>query len=52
MLYIAISDRGISRPWFKPSNLAINQQVYQEECLEKILLSCLKEHHTDGKYVF
>ena len=52
MLYIAISDRGISKPWFKPSGLAINQQVYQEECLEKILLLFLKEHHADGKYVF
>lgn len=52
MLYIAISYRGISKPWFKPSGLAINQQVYQEECLEKILLPFLKEHHADGKYVF
>ena len=39
-------------PWFKQSGLAINQQVYQEECLEKILLPFLKEHHADGKYVF
>ena len=52
MLYTAISDRGISKPWFKLSGLAINQQVYQEECLEKILLPFLKEYHADGKYVF
>ena len=52
MLYIAISDGGISNPWFKPSGLAINQQVYQEECFEQILLPFLKEHHADGKYVF
>ena len=52
MPYIAISDRGISKPWFKPSGLAINQQVYQEEYLEKILVPFLMEHHADGKYVF
>ena len=52
MLYIVISDRGISKPWFKPSGLAISQRVYQEECLEKILLPFLKKHHADGKYVF
>ena len=50
MLYIAISvgfqSRGSSR------GLAINQQVYQEKCLKKILLPFLKEHHADGKYVF
>ena len=26
--------------------------MHQEECLEKILLPFLKEHHTDGKYGF
>ena len=28
------------------------RQVYQEECLEKILLSFLKRHLADEKYVF
>lgn len=35
MLYIAISNKGMSKPWFKLSGLAINQQVYQTECLQK-----------------
>ena len=52
MLYIVISDKGISKPWFKPSGLAINQEVYQRECLQKILIPFLKQHHSDGKYVF
>ena len=49
MLYIAISDRGISKPWFKPIGLAINQQVYQEKYLEKKFLPFLVDHHADGK---
>lgn len=38
MLYVAISDRGISKLWFKPSGLAVNQKVYESECLKKILI--------------
>ena len=52
MLYIAISEKGISKPWFKPSGLAINQDVYQNECLKKILIPFLQKHHADGQYVF
>ena len=44
--------KGIPKPWFKQSGLVVNQQLYQEECLEKILLPFLKERHADGKYVF
>ena len=39
-------------PWFKPSGLAINQDVYQNECLKKILIPFLQKHHADGQYVF
>lgn len=52
MLYIAISERGVSKPWFKPSGLAINQDIYQNQCLKKILLPFIKKHHQDGNYVF
>lgn len=52
MLYIAVSDKGISKPWFKPSGLAINQEVYQRECLQKILIPFLRKHHSNGEYVF
>lgn len=36
MLYVTISEKGISRLWFKPSSLAVNQKVYENECLKKM----------------
>ena len=40
-----ISEKGFSKPWFKPSGLAINEDVYQNECLKKILIPFLQKHH-------
>lgn len=52
MLYIVISEKGVSKPWFKDGGLAINQIIYQEECLSKILIPFLRDHHSDGNFVF
>lgn len=52
MLYIAVSEKGISEPYFKPSGLAINQEVYQTCCLEKILLPFINKHHSNDDFVF
>ena len=51
VLHFSISERGISKPWFKPSGLAINQEVYQNQCLKKILIPFLQTYHADGNYV-
>ena len=37
MLYVAVSNAGVSQPYFMASGLAINQNVYQNECSSKIL---------------
>ncbi len=52
MLYIAISPRGISKPYFQKGGLAVNQKIYEEECLKKKLIPFIKKCHSDGKYVF
>ena len=52
MLYIAVSERGISKPYFKPSGLAINQEIYQNQCLKKILLPYVQKYFRDDNYVF
>lgn len=52
MLYVAVSDKGVSEPYFKPSGLAINQEIYQKECLSKILLPFIRKYHSDDNYVF
>lgn len=52
MIYLAISERGISRTFFVPCGLAVDQKTYTKKCLEKILIPFIKEHHGDGNYLF
>lgn len=52
LVWICISEKGISRPYFLPSGLAINQVNYFKECIEKRLVPFIEEHHSDGEYVF
>lgn len=52
MLYIAVSSKGVSEPYFKPSGLAINKEIYKNECLAKILIPFIKKYHTNDDYVF
>lgn len=52
LLWIAISPKGISKPFIAPSGLAINQDVYIKECIVKRLIPFIKQNHRDGHYVF
>jgi len=52
MLWIAISRKGISKPYFQRGGLGINQNVYQNECLRQRLFPFIREVHKDGKYIF
>ena len=36
----------------RPSGMAINQEVYLNECIEKRLVPFVQEHYKNGKYVF
>jgi hypothetical protein len=52
MVWLAISPKGMSSPYFVPSGLAINQKVYLNECLEKRLVPMIKKYYSGGNYVF
>lgn len=52
MLYIAISDKGMSKPVFHKGGLAVNQKVYEEKCLKKVLIPFIKKYHQDNNYIF
>ena len=52
MLYIAISENGISKPYFRRSGLAINKDVYKNNCLNKILIPFIRQHHSNSNYLF
>jgi transposase len=53
LVWIAISDRGMSKPLFRLSkSVAINSSIYIDECLNKRLLPFIHEYHEDLDYVF
>ena len=47
-----LSDKGVSQAYFVPSGLAINQNIYLEQCIKKRLVPFIEKHHSDGKYLF
>ena len=52
LMWIAISDRGISKPYFVPSKEAVTKEVYSNECIRKRLYPFIKKYHNDDEYLF
>lgn len=52
MLYVVISEEGISKPIFKVGGNAVDAETYVNQCLTKALLPFVRAHHADGNYVF
>ena len=52
LVYVCFSEKGISKPYFVPSGVAVNQKVYLEECFKKKLIPFIAKYHSDGEYVF
>ena len=52
LLWIAISDKGMSEPFIASSGLAITKEVYTKHCLEQRLLPFLSNKHTHDDVLF
>jgi len=52
MCWIAISARGISKPYFCLSHEAVNAEIYQRKCIRQRLIPFLNSHHQDNNYLF
>ena len=52
LVWLVISSRGISTPYFVPSGLAVKQNVYLKECIIKRLMPFIKKHLLEGNFVF
>jgi hypothetical protein len=52
MVWMAISAKGHSEPYFMPRGTTINQYVYQKECIEKLMVPFIEKHHSDGQFIF
>ena len=52
LVWLAISTKGISQIHIRPSGMAINQEVYLNECIIKRLVPFINKYHSNGNYVF
>jgi len=55
LVWIAISPKGMTEPFFRESGLAINRYVYRDECLDPYLLPFIKNKNYSksfGYYLF
>ena len=52
LVYIVMSSKGISKPVMFPSGLAINQQKYLSECIQKRLIPFIEAYHKNDQVVF
>jgi hypothetical protein len=50
LVYILISPRGMCKPYFRPSGLAVNQDVYLEECIKKRVVPFIRKNYRPGQY--
>ena len=49
LVYICMSDKGISTPVFRESGYVVNKEIYLNE---KKVVSFIGKHHSCGDYVF
>jgi hypothetical protein len=51
LVWVAISDRGFSKPYIHESKNAINADIYIKKCI-KLLNEFINEYHEDRNIVF
>jgi hypothetical protein len=44
-------DKGVSKIFIRPSGVAVNQEVYLNECIKR-LVPFINQHHKEDNYVF
>jgi len=52
LVWIAISKKGCSEPYFAPSNLAIKSSTYIKNCIEDRLVPFIRKNYPHGRYIF
>ena len=52
MVWLALSPKGISKPYFCQANVAVTKEIYSEKCIRQRLYPFINENHNDGYYLF
>ena len=52
LVWMAISEKGISKPYIKSTRGAMDMELYCKKCIRPRLQNFIKKHHSDGNYIF
>ena len=52
LVWIAISEKGVSEPFFAQQRQAINGTIFLEQCVKERLMPFIEDHHITGKVLF
>lgn len=52
LVWVAISKKGMSAVFTQPSGLAINQNIYREQCLQRRLIPFIQKYHPQDETLF
>jgi transposase len=52
LTWVAMSPKGLSQPLIRKSGLAINGEIYLEQCIKRRLIPFINKHHSDDNYIF
>ena len=52
LMWIAVSPRGVSQPYFLPSKNAVNQHVCLDQCIRPILVPFIRAKYPFDDYLF
>ena len=52
LVWIAISEKGISKPFFSKQKQAVSQTTYLNRCIIARLIPFIKSHHNKEKVLF
>lgn len=52
LVWLAISPKGMTKPVFSQSGLAVNQTMYRDQCLKPKLIPFIRKHYQTDDFIF
>ena len=52
LVWMAISERGFSKPFFLQKKASLTGQIYRDQCIQQYLVPFLDHYHEDGDFYF
>ena len=52
MLWLCFSEKGCSKSYFLNKGISMNQYNYLKECIQKRVMTFIRQYHADNNYIF